>query len=309
MASTALITPAAAAPATAPKSPDATAIPPSAPTPPTGTWRHPQLDDIARRQSATTFSSKNLWAATVSVAFLAMTFYTAPTVQSWFKYAQDSRKLDAWGTDAVYRNLLPQEAEPYLSYALHGVRALIVFNLLYALSPLYLRKDDLSDVPLTPSQRNLLGLGPSSAPETPGSTYVTPPRYSRSTSRSASSSRAATLGSTSYEWSPSGSPIGGSPLAGRGVGSASIWGAGSSPVSGAGSPWVRKAMEGRRLSSGGRLPAGSPLSKELALDESLRVSSMPGTPTPGGRGASVQLNSKWLYQKRKESPTTRSVYN
>jgi len=206
--------------------------------------------------------------------------------------------------------VLPLEAEPYVSYALHAIRALIVFNLLYSLSPLYLRKDDLSDVPLTPSQRNLLGLGPSSAaPETPGSTYVTPPRYSRSASPSASSSRAATHGSTSYERSPSDSPIGGSPLAGRGVGNASIWGAGSSPVSAGGSPWARKAMQGRRLSSGGRLPAASPLSRELALDESMRVSSMPGTPTPGGRGASVQLNSKWLYQKRKESLTTRSVYS
>jgi nucleoporin POM34 len=104
--------------------------------------------------------------------------------------------------------------------------------------------------------------------------------------------------------SPSGSPINGSPLAGRGVGNTNIWGTGSSP---SGSPWIRKAVEGRRLSSGGRLPSGSPLSRELALDESLRVQS---TPTPaGGSRASVQLNSKWLYQKRRsDSPGSRGVY-
>ena len=29
-------------------------------TPVTGTWRHPQFDEIARRQNATTFSDRNL---------------------------------------------------------------------------------------------------------------------------------------------------------------------------------------------------------------------------------------------------------
>jgi nucleoporin POM34 len=201
-----------------------------------------------------------------------------------------------------HRSLSPKELEPYMSYAMQSLRALLLINLLFTLSPLWARKDELEDIPLTPSQRKKLGLGPSSTPATPGSAqYITPPRYSRSTSRSTSSSRAATIGSTYRERSPSGSPINGSPLAGRGVGNTSIWGTGSSP---SGSPWVRKAVEGRRLSSGGRLPSGSPLSRELALDESLRVQ---GTPASGSR-ASVQLNSKWLYQKRSDSPGSRGLY-
>lgn len=69
-------------------------------------------------------------------------------------------------------------------------------------------------------------------------------------------------------------------------------------------------MEGRRLSSGGRFSEsvkGSPLARELSLEDSLRASSMPGTPTPGSRNVSVKVNSKWRYQKMKESP--RGVYS
>jgi hypothetical protein len=43
------------------------------------------------------------------------------------------------------------------------------------------------------------------------------------------------------------------------------------------------------------------------LDDGLRASSMPGTPTPGSRNVSVKVNSKWRYQKMKESP--RGVYS
>ena len=178
------------------------------------------------------------------------------------------------------------------------LRALITVNGLHALQPLVRTKDDLSDIPLTPNQRALLGLGPSSTPATPGSTYITPPRYTRSTPRS-SSSRAAIAGSSPLGRSISGSSISGSPVAGRGF----------SPASG--SPLVRKAVHGKRWSLGDSFSGSPNLGSTmggLGLDES--TTSLPPTPSPstGQRAVSVSLNNKWLYQRQKASPGGRSQY-
>lgn len=276
MSSTALSTPATTAAAAASKTPDTQSVPPAAPTPPPGTWRHPRLDEIARRQSASIFSQSNLRRAILGIICLALTFYVPSLLPTWAKLVTTQLLLTDQPVYEPHRSLSPKELEPYMTYAVQAARALLLINLFFTLSPLWARKDELDDIPLTSSQRKKLGLGPSSAPATPGSVqYITPPRYARSASRSASSSRAATAGSTYRERSPSSSPINSSPLAGRGVGNTSIWGAGSSP---GGSPWVRKAVEGRRLSS-------------------------------GGSRASVQLNSKWLYQKKaSDSPGSRGLY-
>jgi nucleoporin POM34 len=180
---------------------------------------------------------------------------------------------------------------------------------LLSLAPLWKPKDDMSDIPLTPSQRKLLGLGPSSAPPTPGSAYVTPPRYTRSTSRNSSGSRAANFGSSPLDRSTNGSPIAGSPLAGRGSGSPyGLSGFGTSPASG--SPLVRKAVAGRRWSAGGSGLRDSLRGTEFDLGES--KTSLPGSPSPttgGQRHASVALNSKWLYQRGKGSPGGRALYS
>ncbi len=210
MSSTALATPG-----------DVRTVLPAAPTPPPGSWRHPKLDEIARRQSASIFSQSNLRRAIICIICLALTFYVPSMLPTWARFVTTK-----FVTKAVYephRSLSPKELEPYITYAMQAVRAFLLINLFFTLSPLWARKDELEDIPLTPSQRKKLGLGPSSAPATPGSAqYITPPRYARSTSRSASSSRAATVGSTYQDRSPSGSPINGSPLAGRGVGNTSI---------------------------------------------------------------------------------------
>jgi len=83
-----------------------------------------------------------------------------------------------------------------------------------------------------------------------------------------------------------------------------------SPISG--SPLVRKAVEGRRWSSGASgLRESMSRSDMLGLDES--VSSMPGSPSPsatgGSRATGVTLNSKWLYQRGKGSPGGRALYS
>ena len=169
---------------------------------------------------------------------------------------------------------LPESAQPYSSLILPALRLLGVAQIASSLLPLFRKPDDISDIPLTPRQRSLLNLGPSSRPATPDGHYVTPPRYSRSTPRTASgsasdrrpgsvgSSRAATVGSPMNR-SLSGSPLGGGTPLG-----ASMLGAGGSPFGlsptpGSGSPLARKAVE---------------------------------------RRSSVGLTNKWLYQKRKENP-------
>jgi nucleoporin POM34 len=147
-----------------------------------------------------------------------------------------------------------------------------------ALSPL-LNRDDLSDIPLTPSQRQLLGLPPTPTPPAEAD-ICTPPRYIRSAS---SSSRAATQGSSSFKRSVSG----GAQVPGS---------AGSSIGSGA-SPLMRQAFQ---KGSGKRWSLGT-----SGMDESIfgnGGAALPPTPTPsagsGQRAVSVGLNSKWLYKRQ-----------
>ncbi|KAJ5908314.1 Nuclear pore complex component [Penicillium taxi] len=76
------------------------------------------------------------------------------------------------------------------------IQLFFILNILLAVSPLFRPKDNLSDIPLTPTQRQLLGLDPTATPPaTPGTTYVTPPRYRLSTSRKASPASANRQGS------------------------------------------------------------------------------------------------------------------
>lgn len=64
-------------------------------------------------------------------------------------------------------------------------------------------------------------------------------------------------------------------------------------------------MEGRRFSSGSPMP-GSPLGNSLFDDLGNSTGNSPTKETlspSGGRGASVSLNSKWLYQRGKGRPS------
>lgn len=171
---------------------------------------------------------------------------------------------------------------PYSTYAYLIVRIALFFNIVVAILPLVRPTDDLSDIPLTPAQRKLLGLPSSSTstPTTAGSVeYITPPRYPRS--------------STPVSGSPS-SNYTNSPLAGKG--SPAQGTSRGSPFSPNASPLLHKAIGGlggaRRSSYG----SSSPLGPGSARTEA------PGTPSPAtGKAASVSLNSKWLYEKTKRS--------
>jgi len=180
--------------------------------------------------------------------------------------------------------------DPYAHYTLLACRLFLVFNIVMACSPLFRAKDDIEDIPLTPSQRALLGLKPSSAPLTPGQQYITPPRYARSSTplSNASAQKMADSSPSARPASPSSidrSPFGQSK------------GLSGSPYSN--SPLVQKALGGasanRRLSYG-----SSPLDVTGA---------MPASTTGLSVGkATVGLNSKWLYERGRASPNANPLF-
>ncbi|KAI1072819.1 hypothetical protein LB507_003218 [Fusarium sp. FIESC RH6] len=230
-----------------------------------GTWRHPRLNEITRRRNATTFSEKNVRQIAYNVIAL----------------------LGFWSAQLLARLNIGSQAVPgsfriYLSWTWFILQLIPFVNIGIACLPLIRPKDDLSDIPLTPAQRQLLGLDPSSAAPTPDAKFSTPPRYSRTPSIGGSVGSRGSYGS--------------SPLSGRG--SPLVQGSTGSPL---GSPLFNKSVNsfggsfnnsfnGRRSSFGSTSP--------FAASSSSNVFSDPASPgTPGGKRTSVGLNSKWLYEK------------
>lgn len=164
---------------------------------------------------------------------------------------------------------------------------ILIYNILVALLPLLRPKDDISDIPLTPAQRKLLGLPPSSTPATPGSAYITPPRFARS--------------STPLSGSPT-SLYSKSPASGRESPATPGRGSSFSPNA---SPLLHKAMGGfnaRRTSYGSLSPLGPGPQKGW--------SEAPSTPSPSSaKGVSVGLNNKWLYEKGRGSPVSGGLFS
>ena len=187
-------------------------------------------------------------------------------------------------------------SQPYATYFIYLLRLFALLNIGLACYPLVRGKDNCEDIPLTPAQRFHLGLPPMTRSATPQEQeqYVTPPRYSRSTtpqSGTPSSMRAIASGS---------------PLNGRG----SPLDGGSLRRSVSGSPFGSQQQRPSPLGgSGFRSPAGgdrrrlsfqSTLSSPITTAEFDAVGSI-GTPTKSNK-ASVGLNSKWLYEKGRASP-------
>jgi nucleoporin POM34 len=288
------------APAT-PSTPSTPAAQSAQPYTPNGSWKHPKFDEIARRQYATTFDERNVRAIVANAGLLFLSVY-GNTVTSNVKLleyaAYVSILLDSRGCLSNMASRTPinsvVNAVPYSFVAVLLVRLLFAFNIISAFLPLFRRyyPDDIADIPLTPSQRASMGLKAGAVSQTPGSAYaspnyVTPPRYQRSTPRR-SSSFGQDHGSQS--------PLSGSP---RGSFGMSTSNSPFSPNTNTGSPLFQKALNGsatKRLSYGG----GSPMSSSLFGDS--LSSAAPGTPTPSTGKASVGLNNKWLYEKRRDSP-------
>lgn len=266
-----------------------------------GKWKHPKFDEIARRQYATTFDERNV-SAIVTNSVLLFGSFIAPSVISRvallrvLSYVSLSMKLNHVANVPHSKPILalihrlPYNAD---SWALFIFRVIFLYNVVRAFMPLVRRyyPDDIADIPLTPSQRQAMGLKPGvQVPPTPGSAYaspnyVTPPRYQKSTPRG------------SFSAPGDHSPLSGSPRASMGNSTS------NSPfLPNMGSPLYQKAVNGasatKRMSFGGNTPSGS-LFSESGFSSS---SGAPSTPTPSTGKASVGLNNKWLYEKRRDSP-------
>ena len=195
-----------------------------------------------------------------------------------------------------YEFSIPKNARSYVPYARLLLSCLFLYNIAFALLPAMKSKDDMTDISLTPTQRALLGLTPTAnpPPTTPGTQYVTPPRYSRSSTPRNSSP----LSRVSAD-----SPLSrkGSPLGGRQ--------ASDSPFSPSPSPlWAKAIGSGR--DSLRRHSYGSPALPGLGISKDLSLQGASGTPSPStNRGSSVGLNSRWLYERGRASPGGRSLYS
>lgn len=246
-----------------------------------GNWKHPRLAEITRRQNATEFSGKNISTISWNIAFLAGLF-ALQLVATWLPappelvtkpiYGYVSASSMAWGV----------------------LKTLSLLKIVHAMLPLFRKKDELADIPLTPAQRQLLGLPPSSRPATPNATYSTPPKYQRtpSFSGSAASNRSYTGSPLSAKGSPS------QAISGKVGGSGS-----GSPYAQNGSPLLQKAINGGfggRRSSLGSL--GSPSPRGSASGSNLFLNGPTTTPSPtSAKRSTVGLNSKWLYEKGRRS--------
>lgn len=244
-------------------------------TPNTGTWQHPRMAEIVRRQNKSTFTDRNLRSAIINAVALFGSYLLERFGRSKFP--------------SVFSKFGPTESYPGGIY--FAIQFVLFINILMAISPLLKPKDTLSDIPLTPAQRSLLGLPPTNTPPTPGSTYATPPRYTRSpATRSVSGTPLQS------------SPLGGSPLNGRGSPLGASYSGTPSKETGRASPFspnqvsplLHKTFSNTRRDSYG---SGSPSQSIFG-----RMGDAPGTPSPsGGSKASVPLNNKWLYDKGRTS--------
>ncbi|KAF9250573.1 hypothetical protein LCP9604111_3475 [Penicillium roqueforti] len=248
-----------------PSTPKAT--PPLPPPTPEGTltpgkWRHPQLEEIVRRQNAATFDQKNVKKLVWNGAALILSWTFGSTFKSYLRQILD--------TNHIYQEI------PLLILQLF-----FVFNVIVALSPLFRPTDDLSDIPLTPTQRSLLGLDPAATPPaTPGTVFVTPPRYRLSSRKASPASRQPSPISANASFSERRSSI-------------------STPFSPVSSPLLYKAMSngGRESIQRQSFGSSSPLTRSNSFGEST-MSMGPGTPSPlMGKRGSLGVKNKWLYER------------
>ncbi|KAL1645752.1 hypothetical protein SLS58_003636 [Diplodia intermedia] len=256
----------------APVTPASSTIAVAGSAPGTGTWRHPQFEEITRRQNASAFGEDQAKSLFSTACLFFLTFAVTAFTPAWF-------------ADSAIANV------PLLSirYLIWLARVVLVINGSITLLPLFRTQDEVADIPLSASQRALLGLDPRVS--TPGGSIVTPPRYARSATPR-SGDRLLQTGSPNY-----GSPFNSS------IGFRET----SSPFSPITSPLLQKAVSGRRRnslsSSQSAAVSGRELYDSLGKDTGKDSLLIPGTPTPigGGKGPSVALTSRWLYERNRRS--------
>nr|KAK5433621.1 hypothetical protein LTR18_010571 [Exophiala xenobiotica] len=266
-----------------------------------GNFRHPQITEILARNSAASLSDRRVKGAVTNAAALLLSFMFSNAFCSTM-----TPLLRAAGI---------ADARDISSTILTILRLLLSANMIFLLRPAipYIAKQDqIADIPLTPSQRSLLGLDPSvEASPSPAGSYITPPRYRRSSGSFSGGSRngygLTSTGRRSISANYSSSPM-----------SASRGTLGLSP-SPAASPLFHKAVNQSshipdldfgttgRSSFGASTGSGVGRSQSLR-DRSRRESIEPTSPTPGTKSPQIVpgLNYKWLYDKGRKLPKSES---
>lgn len=146
-------------------------------SPPTGSWRHPLMDEVSRRQAESSFTDACFYTVAHNLAALVVSFLLGTILGKSDQFVS-------------FTSFLPTVILTYSFYLLWAIRLLFIFNSSQCLWRLLRPADDFSDIALTPVQRKLLGL----KPDTPLSAsvrpdqFITPPRYPKSTPPSIASS-------------------------------------------------------------------------------------------------------------------------
>ena len=213
-------------------------------------------------------------------------------------FLRNEKKSKLTGRSSSWFHAIPLTFQPLTTPIVFLISLLGLYNIATALSPLIKNTDELTDIPLTPTQRSLLGLDPNATPPlTPGTQYLTPPRYPRSpTPRNISP---AARNTSNYS-----TPITMSPSFGR---ERSY----SPTASLAASPSWQKSL-GKSRDTARRSSYGSPSPLGPGYGGGGSILGAPNTPSPTpGRGATVGLNNKWLYQKGRSASGSRypSMYS
>lgn len=235
------------------------------------------------------------------------------------------------------------------SWLVLTIRLYLLTNAIYALRPLLplASRDEITDIPLTPSQRHLLGLNPAApsslVEDTLDSTspFITPPRYRRSSgsslsfSAAASGSNSSPLNTTSDRRSISATYFSSSPLSpsSRNFSPSSALSPfrsrNVSPFSPAASPLMQKTIAANKNNNHNnnreeldwsRSPNGPDSLLGLGRSQSVRErgTRVSGdrdrelgvdSPSPVGGGVrrNLHLNYKWLYEKGARLPKSETM--
>lgn len=155
-------------------------------------------------------------------------------------------------------------------------------------------KDDVTDIPLTPSQRALLGLDPFAGPsDSPVNQCITPPRYPRSLTPRSGSPASRGSNSTRSPLSRNGSPLFGPDGS-------------ESPFSASASSLWQKSVGGSRDSLRRNSFGSSSPRSIVPHGKDATVLSTSNSPSPlAGKGVSVGLNNRWLYERGRVTPGSR----
>ncbi|KAK9471602.1 nuclear pore complex component-domain-containing protein [Dipodascopsis tothii] len=145
---------------------------------PTGSWKHPSLDAVQRRGAAREFTQATSRRMVLNAV-------------SWIAFHVGSRALAslAWMQELYAANEIFSRN---LHYAGVALQMLFLWNIIDGLIKLARPQDRFEDLPLTPSQRKLLGLNPDVVPSKPV-TPMTPPKYVKTSPQARSSPRASPL--------------------------------------------------------------------------------------------------------------------